>query len=338
MMHEWGLAKQVKSDVYIALSAHSRQAPPTLELVVHDSTLGNIMNWDDLRYFLAVARTQSLTESSIRLQVSQATVARRIASLEESLDTRLFSRGIDGYRLTEAGAALLEPAEQAEAQMLWIERVATAPAQSLRGTIRLGMPELLGQHVIIPKLAHFLEDHPGIQLELIADVRSVRLSKGEADVLVRLSRPAHGNYVMRRAGALALGLYCSPAYAASYLKRKSGNDAAFHRVIGWEPTLAYLPMARWLKEQMISGDYVVRSHTLGSQLAAVQAGIGIAVLPAIVAKQYGLIQAMGDHPPLISDIWILQQHDSHKLERVRALVDFLSTIFVSLEDELVTMQ
>ncbi|MFK0382318.1 LysR family transcriptional regulator [Agrobacterium sp. NPDC090273] len=295
------------------------------------------MDWNDLKYFLAVARAKSLTGAATRLKVSQATVSRRITALESSLKTSLFARGIGGFLLTETGQALVAHAEEAEAHMLWIERGATSPADSLSGTIRLEVPELLGQYFIIPELAEFALRHPDIQLEIIADVRSARLSKGEGDVLIRLSRPDHGDYTIRKIGRLTLGLYCAQQYIDRYPDWDRASLTGDHRLIGWEASLGYLPMARWLEEQGGGSglNYSVRSHTMGSQLAAAQAGIGMAVLPSFLAKRAGLERVLRGAQPFETDIWLLQQSDSHKLTRVRALSDYLSEAFAKASNELI---
>ncbi|GHC72091.1 LysR family transcriptional regulator [Limoniibacter endophyticus] len=293
-------------------------------------------DWNDLRFFLAVARTRRITEAAIKLQVSQATVTRRIGAMEDALGTALFSRRNDGYVLTDSGKALVEPAEQAEAQLQWIERNTAAATDAVQGTVRLQTPEILGQHLIMPRLAAFHMAHPDLAFEFIADVRSTRLSKGEADILIRLVRPENGDYTIRKLGEIALGLYCSAEYLARHDHTAISRLHAGHRLIGWETELAYLPMARWLESRSGDALYSVRTHTMGSQLAAAKAGFGIAVLPAFIARKQGLMRVMDEHPPLVTDIWMLQQAASHEFARVRAVADYLGDMIASAQAELLS--
>lgn len=243
------------------------------------------MDWNDLKHFLAVARSGSLTEAAARLCVSPATVARRILALEEALGMSLFLRRTDGYALTERGRSLLDAAEQAESQMLWIARGGGGEQED--GVVRLAMPELLGNHFIVPQMAAFLEAHPGIGLDMVADVRSARLTRGEADMLVRLARPEQGGYHVKRLGRVTLGLFAAPAYVA---RHGTLAGPAGHRFIGWGAEMAYLPLARWLSRQSGGAVPAVQAHTMGSQLAAALAGMGIAVLPAFVGQEEGLVR------------------------------------------------
>jgi DNA-binding transcriptional LysR family regulator len=297
----------------------------------------SILDWNDLRYFLAVARVHSLTEASRELQVSQATVARRIAALESALKTTLFAKRPDGYVLSEAGEAFFSPAEAAEAQLLWLERGATGPTEQLTGIVRLAIPELLGHHLIVPSLAGFQQQYPAIRLEVIADVRPLRLSRREADVLVRLVRPTHGDYLVRRIGSIALGLYGSRTYVETCGAPRTVEDLEKHRLIGWDPGLGFLPLARWLSDNAPESNFVFRSHTMGAQLVAAEANLGLAVLPAFIANRHGLLRVLEGEPPFVSDIWLLQQSESHTLARVRALADHVAETVTDAGAQLMSM-
>lgn len=282
------------------------------------------MDWNDLRYFLAVARCHSLTEASRVLRVSQATVARRIQALEQALAAPLFTKSNDGYALTPQGDSLLPHAEQAESQLLWLERGGAVPAEEVAGIVRLAMPELLGQHFIIPALADFCEEHPQIRLEAVADVRPLSLKRREADLLVRLVRPSHGDYTVKRVGSIALALYASPAYAARHGMPETLAELEQHRLIGWDSGLGFLPFSRWLVDAVPAAAVAFRAHTMSAQLAAVEAGVGLTVLPAFVARKFGFTRALKQEAPLFSDIWLLLAADAQNVMRVRLLADHLS--------------
>lgn len=293
------------------------------------------LDWNDLRYFLAVARAHSLTEAARVLRVSQATIARRIQALEQALSAPLFTKSHDGYALTAQGEALLPPAEQAEAQMLWLERGGAVPADEEAGIVRLAMPELLGQHFIIPGLAPFCEAHPQIRLEAVADVRPVSLKRREADVLVRLVRPTHGDYTLKRVGSIALALYASPAYAARHGVPEIAAEMEHHRFIGWDAGFGFLPFSGWLVDAIPAAQVAFRAHTMSAQLAAVEAGLGLAVLPAFVARKFGFTRALVQETPFFSDIWLLHAADTQHVTRVRLLADHLSDLLTGYADELI---
>ncbi len=289
-------------------------------------TVGNALDWNDLRYFLAVARSHGLTEASRVLRVSHSTIARRITALEQSVATELFNKRSDGYYLTGPGKAFFERAEQAEAKLLWLERGGAVPDDEHAGVVRLALPELLGHHVIVPTLMSFFEAYPAIHLELLADVRPMNLSKRQADLLVRLVRPSHGDYLMRRVGSIAMAVYGSPEYLARHGVPRSLADLASHRLIGWDDNLGYLPFSRWLFDAIPDATIALRAHTMSAQLAAVQTSIGLAVLPAVVAKRVGLTRVLTADAIFFSEVWLLQSSESKSVARVRVLADHIAGV------------
>jgi DNA-binding transcriptional LysR family regulator len=292
------------------------------------------MNWNDIRYFLVVARTLSLTDAARELQVTQSTVARRLVALEKSLGASLFLRRPDGYQLTERGAALIGAASEAEAYLHRVQREAAAPIDSMTGTVRVALPELLGQQLLIPSFATFQERYPDVHLDFIADVRPEKLTTRQDDVLLRLVQPTHGDYYVRRIGSIILGLYCSADYASRHGLPRRDADLGAHRLIGWDQHLTYLPLARWMIDKAPNAMMAVRTHSMSSQLAAAEAGMGIAVLPAIVARKHGLVRTLGDEEPFQAGLWLLQHADTRRAARVEAVSDHLSSFVKSHAAEL----
>lgn len=275
------------------------------------------MDWNDLKFFLAVANARSLSAASSRLGVSPSTVSRRIEALEASLQVKLFRPHRDGYDLTPAGEELLAPAERAEAQMRVFERTAREKDSDLAGPVRIDVPELLGQDVLLPGLAGFLRDHPAIRLEMHSSVRPVRLVGEEADIVLRLVRPQQGNYRQRRLGSLAFGLYAAPDYIVRHGMPASAIDLHRHRLIGWSEDLSYLIMVAWLETLCPGIEPAMRMTSLGAQMAGVKNGLGLAVLPAFAAEAAGFVRLLEDLPPLAPDLWLLVHEQSADLARVR---------------------
>ncbi len=292
------------------------------------------MNWNDLKYFLAVARSSSLSEAARNLHVSPSTVSRRIDALEQSLSSRLFARRQDGYDLSEAGSNLLPSAEQAEASLLWLERGAAHGETETAGVVRLVTPELLGQYLIIPQLAALQRSHPEIQLEIVTDVRPSPLTRREADIVLRLSRPTQGDYTVQRIGQLAQALYASATYLQAMGRPALSSDLAQHRLIGWDSELAYLPLARWLEDRPERPDIYMRTGNFHAQLMAVQAHLGIAALPRFAARLFNLQPVLAHEPKLLSDIWLLQQSESRRLKRVNIVADHITAIITAARDQL----
>ncbi|MFC3125424.1 LysR family transcriptional regulator [Pseudoroseomonas globiformis] len=281
------------------------------------------MDWNDLRFFLAVAGTGSLSGASEQLGVSPSTVSRRIGVLEAGLQVRLFRHRPDGYRLTEAGLKLLPAAERAEAQMRLFERCAREKEGELVGPVRIEAPELLGQDMVLPALAGFIENHPEIRVELRSGVRSVRLTGEEADIVLRLIRPERGRYRQRRVGQVSFGLYASQAHIMRHGTPSRVTELHQHRILGWTDDLRGLLMATWLDKLCPRLQPALRLSSLGAQLVAAQQGLGWAVLPTFAAKPVGLQAASLDAQQLAPDLWLLIHEQAAALPRVQMARDIL---------------
>ena len=281
------------------------------------------MDWNDLKFFLAVAQARSLSAAAVQLGVSPSTVSRRIAALEGALRLRLFRAHRDGYDLTQAGHDLLPAAERAAAQLRVFARGAGDGSGDPAGPVRVDAPELLGQEVLLPAATRFMDDHPGVRVELRSSVLPVRLSAAEADIVLRLIRPGGGSYRMRKIGEIGFGLYASAEHAERSGVPGRAEDLHRHRVIGWTEDLRFLTMARWLEEICPGLQPRLRLMSMGAQLSAVRGGAGWAVLPDFAAIPAGLVPGLTRLPRLTSDLWLLTHEQSRSLPRVRLLRDRL---------------
>ena len=284
------------------------------------------MDWDDLRYFLEVSRAGGLSEAARRLGVSPSTVSRRIQSLEAALEAKLFTRLSDGYELTEAGAALSPLAEEAEESMLWLRRGFSGGGGSAAGVVRLAAPELLGQNVIVPGMRGLLERHPEIRLEILTSVEPVRLTKREADLVIRLVRPRDGPYRVQRLGAVRIRLYASADYIARRGAPATIDDLARHDLICWDARLQSIALAQWFREILPDARPKLSLDTLQAQLAAATSGLGVAVLPDFAAIEAGLCAVLEDIEPLTLDIWLLKHEHTLELERVRLVSEHIEAL------------
>ena len=171
-----------------------------------------MIDWNDLRYFLAIARGGTLSRASRLLGINATTVGRRLAALEEQVQARLFDRTPDGYVLTPSGRDLLPRAERMESEAIALDRDVIGADQRASGSVRLTATEMLATRFIMPHLPRFHALHPEITLELECTTRFVSLARREADIALRLSRPREDNVVGRRLASVPLSLYAAPRY------------------------------------------------------------------------------------------------------------------------------
>jgi DNA-binding transcriptional LysR family regulator len=286
------------------------------------------MEWDDLRFFLAVARLGGLTGASEHLRVSPSTVGRRLSQLEQTLGSTLFAHHQTGYLLTDDGKALFAHAERVEDAVLELERVAMGRDLEAHGVVRLATAENIANFVIIPALPAFMARYPGIILELVTGIGSVNLAKHEADLALRLKRPEQGNVNIKRLGAQHFGLYASRDYLAAF--RATGKSFAEIDLITWADGFAFLPMTGWVNDLLDGRGPRLRTSSLFAQVVAVREGLGAAVLPCFIADGdpvFERIEVSGD--PVTQDLWLVIHRDLAASSRVRAVATFIEELISS---------
>ena len=182
------------------------------------------MDWDNLRFFLELARAGTLVGAARRLAVDHTTVARRLQALEKQVGAALFAREAGGHRLTEAGRALLPQVEAMEAAFLAVENAAPGVRQGLHGLVRIGTTEGFGNLILAPQLARFALSHPGLVVDLLALPRLVHLSRREADIVISLERPARGAVIVVKLTDYVLQLYAAVATGVGNFFDRSVSD------------------------------------------------------------------------------------------------------------------
>lgn len=273
------------------------------------------MDWDDLRTFLAIARQGTLSAAARTLGVTQPTMGRRLAAMEQRTGARLLQRLPDGYALTPLGEGVLGNAERAEAEILAAERQITGKDIALEGLVRLTTVDTLAARIVAPALAALQFQHPGIIVELVPDTRSLSLSKREADIALRMSRFEGHEVVARRVGTLAMGLYASPEWEERIEHGKV-------RLITGLDDQAHLPEAKWLRQTFPNALIGFRSNSREVQIHATLAGAGISALARYRADvEPGLVRIHPHQPDLLRDIWLGVHIDMRHMPRVRAVTD-----------------
>ena len=281
-------------------------------------------DWDDLRFFLAVARSGRLTAAARRLSADHATVSRRVTALEESLKAKLFERRPQGYTLTAHGERLLTKAEAMETEALAIQSDIGGADMTLAGTVRIGAPDGFGTSFLAPRLPALAKAYPGLELQLIAMPRQLSLSKREADVAITLAPPKEGKVVARKLSDYRLGLYASRDYLEAMPKVETRDDLFEHRFVGYIDDLIFTPELDYLDEIAKGLRAQVQSSSVVAQMNAVAAGAGIGVIHHFMAESDPrLVPVLAEEVSLTRSFWLLVHADLKDVARVRAIVDFL---------------
>lgn len=282
-------------------------------------------DWDDLRYFLAAARTGSLSAAARTLDSNQPTVGRRIARLEQTLDLRLFQRHARGLTLTEDGVRVLESAELMERGALGLNRAQLSLTPDISGTVRVSAPEGLALRIVAPALGAFLDRHPRLDLNLSVSAATADLVRGEADIAIRLFRPTSGDIVTRRLQTMDFGLYAATRYFAERDRPLSTDPLADHHFIACGDLFRRHKENEWLEKLSGKARKVLRSDSTLLRLEATEQGLGIAVMPHLVAAASpGLEPVLPELEGPSRTIWIAVHRDLRHVPRIRAVMGFLT--------------
>jgi DNA-binding transcriptional LysR family regulator len=291
------------------------------------------MDWNDLRFVLAVHRGMSLTAAARTLGVDKATVGRRIGALEGSLGIRLFERRPDGLAPTARGARVVASAEKMSTEVASLAADLAHETGLTRVTVRLTAPQWFASGVVIPALPRFQKEHPSIEVVLVESTSVVNLAQRDAEVAVRNVKPAQVSMSGRKAGDLMSALYGSRSYLERVGSPTRRDDVLRHRLLGYERRLSFLPGFDWLAG---AGDRAVAlrvSDTL-SLAAGVRAGLGLAVLPIFVGDRDLELVRIACVEPEVETIWLVTPTELRRTRAVRAAMDFMADLFRSHRDVL----
>ena len=284
-----------------------------------------MIDWNDLRYFVAVAREGSTLSASRALRVSQTTVARRIAALEQALGFPIFEKRQAGYALTPAGQDLLSRAEDVERSANRFVEAASGQARDLKGTVKLTTEDIYAQGLLAPILRELHDRHPEIVIELDTSQKVVDLGSGAADIALRSSsteQPA--GLVGRRLCIDDWTLYCSRDYASRNGAPTSLEELRHHPIVGGGGGNLWRHYEAWLKSLGLEEQVAMHHATSTGLLSAVRSGFGIAVLPCVVADgDPELLRCLDPRTEHGRVLWLLTHERVRHAPRVRAVIDFL---------------
>jgi DNA-binding transcriptional LysR family regulator len=287
----------------------------------------NLMDWDDLKYFLSVVRLGTLTKAAQALHTTPATVARRVAGLEAKVKARLFDRKYTGYEVTDVGRGVLAKAEDIEAAVASFERAALGRDTGQAGKVKLTATEDIATIVIGPQLGAFIRKYPQIQLEISSTREVLSLTRGEAEIALRTVRPPRGNLMIRQAGWWNLALYAAKTYAIPRNLRAPLNDLSDLDIITWTTESSHLRGGPWFDEHARNARVALTANARQVHYAACKAGFGVAILPCALAdKDPELVRLLGPERVISAKLWLLARRDVSRLPRVRAVMNFLIDI------------
>ncbi|WP_261540207.1 LysR family transcriptional regulator [Burkholderia multivorans] len=261
------------------------------------------MNWDDLRYFLDVARTGRLTASARRLGVEHTTVARRIQSLEKALGAQLFSRSSNGYELTDRGMRLLQGAEEMERAFAMLAD--SEPSSEISGLVRIGCNEGYGTSILPRHVAKIMKRFPQLSIDVMALPRTIHLPRNEAEIVITIDRPERGPYIVSKLSDYELRLYASPGYLAMFPAIVETEDLAGHAFINYITGMVLAKNVPNPGHLTQPGGTRFRSTSILSQRMAAQEGLGIAILSTyLVDGDTGLVEVLPDKVEIKRSYWI----------------------------------
>jgi DNA-binding transcriptional LysR family regulator len=287
------------------------------------------INWNDLRYILAVGRNGSLSGAARALGVNETTVARRIAAVEETLGVQLFDKvQIGRLPPTRAGEIVVGHADLIERQVIELSNEVAGGDAAVAGNVRLTAVPILVNRVLVPASGGLLDRYPQLSVEIVADFRDLSLTKREADIALRFAAPnrAAGNAVLaRKIGVLEFAVYATAALDADAAQRLPW--------IAYEPAMAHLPQARWIADEIDSGSGPPAGIALNDAegiLRAVQAGLGRSLLPCMVADSVPELRRLPGgcgEQRYLRELWVLAHPERRSLARIDAVMAWLEQVF-----------
>jgi DNA-binding transcriptional LysR family regulator len=286
------------------------------------------MDWNDLRYFLAVRRAGSLAGAARALKVEHSTVSRRLAALEESLGAKLFLRGPDGFTATPAGDALAPHAETMEAAAQAVTRKVAGGDERVEGTVRLTTSEVFSGFVV-KRLGRLRERHPDLVVEVLSGNRAFDLARGEADLAIRVMATNDPDLLVRKIVDAGWAMYAARSYVERRGAPPSPESLAGHDVIGFDDTMARVPGALWIAAHGAGANVVLRASSIMAVLNACIAGLGVTVLPCHLGDVEPTLARLAPDVLGARPMFLVVHPDMARVARVRVVMDFVVDMMTS---------
>ena len=281
-------------------------------------------DWDDLRVFLAVARSESLSGAGKALRLDPATVSRRIVKLEEALGARLFVKSPQGYGVTEAGLRLLPHAEAAEQAVQAAADDLRGGAGGLSGQVRIGAPDGCANYLLPQVVAAICDDNPGLEVQIVALPRVINLSKREADMVIAVSPPTAGRLTVQRLTDYHLHLAASRAYLDRHGTPQRRADLTAHRIVGYIPDMIFDKELDYLAEIGVT-EVPLASNSVPVQLNWLRHGAGIGMVHDFAMPSAPeLVKVLPVEVSLTRAFWLIRHADDRRIDRMNRFADLLA--------------
>lgn len=280
--------------------------------------LAHTFDWNDIRLLVVLQSEGNLRATARRLKVDASTISRRLSAAEEALQTRLFIRTNSGYQATAAGLTFLEHAQSICGHIHQMLDNTQHTAKSVSGTVRITSVDFMFNLWLVKHMPEFKQQHPQLTLELLNDNRDLSFSKSEADIAIRLARPERDAALfMRKMGEIGWAVYAHaehPAMSAEHWSQQAW--------LSYTDDLAHVPEMRWLQQLNLCKRPVLQSSHLETLVHACKHGLGLALLPCMLANEAGLKQ-LSDGPTVFREIWLLSHRQTAQLARFEAVYNWL---------------
>lgn len=278
--------------------------------------------WDDVRFYLALARHRSLSGAARALHVDHATVGRRLAAFEQQLGSKLFDHTPEGFAFTAAGQTILGQCEAMENAASAVDRLVAGQDARLSGQVRVATTEGLAHVVVVPALAALTGRHPELRVGVVTDPRPLDIARRQADIAVRLSRPADANLVCRKLGEFGFAHYASRGYLASHGAPRGDDELARHSAVN------YVGAPAWLSEAIGDARVALFSNSPFVQMRAIAAGVGFGIMPCCLGDNHAELQRLWpDRPPQLRPVWMIIHRDLRRVARVRLAANAIAEAF-----------
>ena len=285
-----------------------------------------MFDWNDLRYFLAVARGGSTLAAAKALGLSQSTVHRRLSALEDQLGRRLFTRRATGYQITKLGTEVLPLAQAIEASVARLERHLAADDPNRATRIRVSCPASAAHRLMAAGLLDkFRARHPGLQAEFVMTEEFFDLAQGEVEVAIWQGAPQDRALIARKIADVPWAVFGSKAYAERHAKPLRPEDIAKHSVVEFDGPMKRHAAALWMRSVAPRARIAARGESVSEIMMAVKSGVGLAPLPTPFAKrEIDLVMVLESRPELTFPFYVVIHPDMRRIRRVRAFLSFLA--------------
>ena len=297
------------------------------------SKVPNILgDWDDVRFFLAVAKTGSFSAAAMQLNTKQTTVGRRIQALERRLGAKLFDRHRHGMEVTPAARGVLVQAESMMTNATSIERHLAGLDREMAGIVRIAATEGISANWLVARLGQLRRTHPDIVVQVIASDQVLDLATRQADLAIRFFRPTSNQLVAARVGQVNFSIFAAPSYVDRYGLPQRVDDLRDHHIVDHTTLHNLAAMKPWSEVVERSTSVVLRTNSSYAAVEAVKVGYGVSVFPDYVAKTANLLAAPIDLK-IVRDIWLVSHEETNKGARIRTVIDYVREQFRQDERE-----